>query len=189
MSEYLSVTETAKLIRKDLKKHFPKIKFSVRSDSYSMGASINVSWKNGPTPDQVENITCVYEGAGFDGMIDLKYNKSAFILPSGEICHGNSQGSEQSAGMDPVIERELPEGAREVHFGADYIHLRREIDPNIELEAALHLAHQHNLQELPEMAYTEYGPYVKYPNIMIWNDWFNTLVYRWFRKVDLTEAV
>ena len=41
---YLTCAETAKLIRKDLKKNFPKIKFSVMSNTYSMGASIRVNW-------------------------------------------------------------------------------------------------------------------------------------------------
>lgn len=185
---YISVADTAKLIRKDLKRHFPAIKFSVRSESYSGGASINIYWTNGPTTDQVENVVCAYNGSGFDGMIDLKYSNSAFILESGEVVSGNSQGTENSGGYNPAIKRELPKGAKEVHFGADFIFCNRKIDPDIELEAALFLAHKHELKELPEMAHTEYGPYVKYPNIMIWNDWFSTIVHKWFSKVDLTEA-
>jgi len=51
MSEttYVSVTDTAKEIRKTLKLHFAGVKFSVRSKSYSGGASVNVSWTDGPT--------------------------------------------------------------------------------------------------------------------------------------------
>jgi hypothetical protein len=42
MTDYISVTETAKILRGELKKHFPGVVFSVRSSSYSMGASHNV---------------------------------------------------------------------------------------------------------------------------------------------------
>lgn len=42
MKDYLSVADTAKLIRKDLAKLWPDVKFYVRSKSYSGGASINV---------------------------------------------------------------------------------------------------------------------------------------------------
>ncbi len=44
MATYWTVAETAKLIRKALKETFPGQKFSVTTDTYSMGASINVSW-------------------------------------------------------------------------------------------------------------------------------------------------
>jgi hypothetical protein len=39
MADYISVTDTAKIVRQELKKHFPGVVFSVRSSSYSMGAS------------------------------------------------------------------------------------------------------------------------------------------------------
>jgi len=45
---YVSVAETAKLVRAALKAAFPGITFSVRSKSYSMGASISVRWTDGP---------------------------------------------------------------------------------------------------------------------------------------------
>lgn len=41
MTKYISVTETAKLIRQTLKENFKCIKFSVRSRNYAGGASID----------------------------------------------------------------------------------------------------------------------------------------------------
>lgn len=38
----LTCAETAKLVRKELKKHFPGQKFSVRSHTYAGGASISI---------------------------------------------------------------------------------------------------------------------------------------------------
>lgn len=69
---YLSCAETAKLVRKALKEAFPEIKFSVRSSTYSGGASIRVAWVDGPKSDQVEAIAKTFAGASFDGMQDLK---------------------------------------------------------------------------------------------------------------------
>lgn len=46
-TEYIGVADTAKLIRVQLKKNFPAIKFSVKSKSYSMGASITIGWTDG----------------------------------------------------------------------------------------------------------------------------------------------
>lgn len=41
---YLTVAEVAKLVRRSLNEAFPGVKFSVRSKSYSGGASIRVKW-------------------------------------------------------------------------------------------------------------------------------------------------
>ena len=68
----ISLTDTAKLIRQDLKKQFGSFPFSVRSKSYSGGCSITVYWTDGPTTQQVDPIIKKYEGADFDGMTDLK---------------------------------------------------------------------------------------------------------------------
>jgi Large polyvalent protein associated domain 29 len=79
MARYISVAETAKLIRVELKKSFPGIKFSVRSSSYAGGASVSVSWTDGPARQQVEKVVKIFEGSTFDGMIDLKsYHESMF---------------------------------------------------------------------------------------------------------------
>src|SRR5438046_2370413 len=69
-TEYLSVAETAKLVRQALKEAFPKVRFSVRSSMYSMGASIDVQWIDGPTEAEVEAVAKVFQGSAFDGMTD-----------------------------------------------------------------------------------------------------------------------
>lgn len=102
--KYLSCAETAKLLRKALTAKFPKIKFSVRSKTYSGGASINVGWTNGPTSSQVKKICDLYEGADFDGMQDLKTYKSSILV-----------------GVDGNMEK--------VHFGADFIFESRHYTP------------------------------------------------------------
>lgn len=58
-------------IRTELAKAFPGIKFSVTSESFSMGCSIDIRWQNGPTSDEVNAITKKYEYGRFDAMQDL----------------------------------------------------------------------------------------------------------------------
>lgn len=69
---HLSVTATATLVRKALREAFPDFTFSVRSKSYSGGASINVRWTDGPRVSDVEAITNVFQGASFDSQSDYK---------------------------------------------------------------------------------------------------------------------
>jgi hypothetical protein len=55
-----------RIVKADLKKHFPHIKFSVTSD-YNC---VRVSWTNGVTVAMVEAITSKYKLGRFDGMTD-----------------------------------------------------------------------------------------------------------------------
>lgn len=120
--EYLSCAETAKLVRKSLKAEFPGQKFSVRSSVYSGGASIDVEWSDGPTTKKVEKILWQFEGRGFDGMIDMAYSISHWMLPDGTIQIAKSQGTEDSRGMYPKVENARPHPeAKLVHFGANYV--------------------------------------------------------------------
>lgn len=60
-------------LRKELKLTFPGIEFRVRSNSYSMGDSIHISWTLGPTENRVQAVSRKYQYGWFDGMEDL-YN-------------------------------------------------------------------------------------------------------------------
>jgi hypothetical protein len=82
-TQYISCADTAKLIRQALKEAFPDVKFSVRSDVYSGGASIRVKWTDGPNTRQVEAVAKVFEGGYFDGMID--YQGSCYSLLDGQV--------------------------------------------------------------------------------------------------------
>lgn len=96
-SKTIPLTETARLLRETLKIEFPGVKFSVRSKSYSGGASIRCEWVDGPTSASVKAVASFYEGASFDGMIDLK----------SYTYHTN-------------------EGGETVHYGADYVFTDRD---------------------------------------------------------------
>lgn len=102
--KYLRVTETAKLLRAALKASFPGTKFSVRSSSYSGGASIDVVYTDGPKQKDVDAVAQRFAGADFDGMQDLKtYHTSLLANPDGSV--------------------------EEVHHGADFVFVRRRVSP------------------------------------------------------------
>jgi hypothetical protein len=130
--EYLSVSETSKLIRAALKKAFPGVKFSVRSSKYAGGASVNVDWVDGPCDKAVSLVTGQFSGGGFDGMIDLKYNHSSWLLPDGSAIVADNPGTQGSMGMVAPERNEKPDpAARLVRFGADYVFTQRKLSPEL----------------------------------------------------------
>lgn len=73
----------AKNLRKLLKHTFPTIKFSVSKYHYN---HYTVSWTDGPTEDQVVEITRLFKNEGFDGMTDSSYSiTSPFIERYGGV--------------------------------------------------------------------------------------------------------
>lgn len=117
---YLSCAETAKLVRTALKYAFPGVKFSVRSDNYAGGASIRIHWTDGPTKGDVDAIAGRYAGADFDGMQDLKYHHTHWLMPDGSVTlaavHHN---------MEPKSFPKPHPDARPVSFGADFVFAER----------------------------------------------------------------
>jgi hypothetical protein len=82
MRQLTEAAQAAKLMRAELKKAFPSVKFSVRSSNYAGGDSVHVNWTNGPTRDAVTEITDKYQYGHFDGMIDLyEYSNNIEGLP------------------------------------------------------------------------------------------------------------
>lgn len=123
---YISAADTAKLVRSALKCHFPGIKFSVKSKTYSGGASINVDWIDGPTRAQVEAVTDNYAGGRFDGMIDMAYSVTHYLMPDGSAVIAQSPGSAGSGGCDPSFKQFMPHpDAKRVRFSADHIFCNR----------------------------------------------------------------
>lgn len=123
--QYLTCAETAKLVRAALKREFPGVKFSVRSQTYSGGASIDVKWTDGPTTKRVDPVVKAYAGGDFDGMIDLAYHVETWLLPDGSAAPAYSEGTEGSRGVHEGYAYAPPEGARLVSMGADYVFTER----------------------------------------------------------------
>ena len=126
-SVYISTTDTAKLIRVVLKEKFPRTKFSVVSNKYAGGSSIDVRWMDGPTTKLVEGYVNAFAGAGFDGMIDMKYHSDSWLYPNGMSTFMSTSGTEGSRGVVAAADyAPAADGAIPVSFSADYVFCRRE---------------------------------------------------------------
>lgn len=83
----LTPAGTAVYVRARLKADFPGIKFSVRSERYSGGASIRIRWTDGPSVQAVEKSCSHFERSWFDGMTDMRHYKDNILLlsPEGDL--------------------------------------------------------------------------------------------------------
>jgi hypothetical protein len=99
--QYLTVAETAKLVRAALYREFPNIpkkNWSVRSSSYSMGASITVEWIDGPATRTVDEVIQAFQRVSHMDNTDLVHYRQGTVHP---------------------------ETGQPVSFGADYVSSRR----------------------------------------------------------------
>lgn len=67
----------AKNMRAMLKAAWPKVKFSVRSESFSGGNAVRVSWTDGPATKDVDAIANRFSPGWFDGMTDSYQYKTS----------------------------------------------------------------------------------------------------------------
>lgn len=97
----------AAAIKAELKEIYPAIKFSVTSDSFSMGDSVHVKWTDGPTSDEVDNIIKKYQYGHFDGMTDMyeSSNRREDIPQSKYVSSSRSISDELEAILLPDAER------------------------------------------------------------------------------------
>lgn len=122
--EYISCANTAKLVRAALKRAFPATRFRVRSHTYAGGASIDLDYTGGPCSRFVKQVAQQYEGARFDGMVDLKTYTRHYLLPDGSV-RISSYHPDGISGQVGVVQG-LPDGARQVYFAANFIFVHRE---------------------------------------------------------------
>lgn len=62
--------ESAKEIRKVLRREFPATKFSVTTARGSMVSAVDIAWTDGPTTARVDALVKCFEAGRFDGMTD-----------------------------------------------------------------------------------------------------------------------
>ena len=158
MKEYLTCAETAKLVRAALKRKFPQQKFSVRSDVYAGGASIRIHWMDGPTTKDVDAVVKCYAGGRFDGMIDMAYSVSSWLMPDGSAIVADNPGSEGSRGVDPGYSNPKPRpDAVEVRFGADYVFTERSYSVGAMRQTLEFLAKEYAMPEIAQLEIKPWG--------------------------------
>lgn len=87
----------AKAIKAELKAAFPTVKFSVSSDSFSMGDAVRVSWIDGPTTTAVRELTEKYQYGNFNGMEDIyEYDNHIEGLPQTKYVTVSREKSEET---------------------------------------------------------------------------------------------
>jgi hypothetical protein len=124
-TEYINATDTAKLLRTQLAKNFPGVKFSVKTEKYAGGASIDITWTDGPAEKEVKKVSDAFSGSGFDGMADYKTSNAAWLSPDGSVIFAEC---ESYGGDNYTATKPHPE-AKRVSFGADYIFEHRHFTP------------------------------------------------------------
>lgn len=125
--QYIAHKDIATLIRSALKRTFPGTAFSVTTKTYSGGGSVDVSWEDGPTHKQVEEVVDRFETKGFDGMIDLAYYKSLWISPDGSVSLARSEGTSGSNGSCPEVigSSHSPDAVLVENIAGCYVHANR----------------------------------------------------------------
>lgn len=124
--KYYSVAETAKLVRLALKSEFPGVKFSVRSKSYSMGASIDIHYFDGPRVSEVEAVAGAFAGATFDGMTDsMNYHHETQVDDEGSLIR--------------------------VRYGADFVFVTRYFSQEAMLGLVEYIAEYYGLDNTPNV--------------------------------------
>ena len=101
--EWIDHSDRAKLVRTALKAKWPKVKFSVTSQTYSGGGTVRVRWFDGPTGKQVERIAGQFETKGFDGSIDLAHSRDLWLAPDGSASIAHDSGTQGSGGQHSEV--------------------------------------------------------------------------------------
>lgn len=128
---YIDVVEVARLVRSALKETFPGLKFSVRSSRYAGGASIHVTWKDGPELPQVEEVVGQYAGSRTDGDYSPR-SVYHYLRPDGRAMVAYNPPSYAVGAFEPEGEDNrllaplMSPDVELVHFGVDFVLCYRE---------------------------------------------------------------
>ncbi len=89
--------KTAQAIRRELKENFPSVKFTVRSENFSMGDAVRIAWIDGPQTKQVEEITDKYQYGSFNGMEDIyEYSNRRDDIPQAKYIQTSRDYSNET---------------------------------------------------------------------------------------------
>lgn len=123
-AETVSAVDAAKIIRARLKAEYPGVRFSVRKERGS--GSLRITWTDGPTEEDVKALARL-DGQGFDGMIDLRYYKTHWLMPDGSVTLCETRGTGDNGGSVPAQLHAPPSpDARRVAFSTSFVFFRRE---------------------------------------------------------------
>ena len=82
------------MIKKILKKEYPHVKFSVCSDNFANGNSVDVSWTDGIPKSAINGFLRQFEQGTFDGMTDCYNYDNHADHPQAKYVHAQRHISE-----------------------------------------------------------------------------------------------
>lgn len=89
-----TVAGTAQLIREALKKAFPGVKFSVTSDSFANGTSIDIAYTDGPSRKQVEQVYAPFISGHYNSQEDMyEYHRQPTAIDESGKLYRMSYGA------------------------------------------------------------------------------------------------
>lgn len=101
----------AAAIKEELTKAFPGIKFSCKSDSFSMGDSVHISWTDGATAAEIQAISGKYQYGHFNGMEDIYENTNhRDDIPQSKYVSESRTMSDQIKVLQPQLEELINAG-------------------------------------------------------------------------------
>ena len=119
---YLNLKETNNLICAELKRNFPKNKFSVLSQS---GNATHVTWICGPGYYEVADVISHLQGEYFDRSINLSCRHKHYALQDGTVIYAGTDGTTKFGGIIDRVDIACPAGARLMHLGNSVIFYSR----------------------------------------------------------------
>lgn len=146
-ARHIDVVEVAKLIKRRLRNLYPDTKFSVRTDRFAGGSSVDISYVDGPTQSEVEGVANSYKSARFDGMIDMGWSVTHWLMPDGTAVVAKDRGSTGSRGVHEPTETKKPHPEAElVSFGSNmFVSVSREFSPDYMERVAEFVRGKHGL--------------------------------------------
>lgn len=115
----------AAAIKAELTSIYPNIKFSVTSESFSMGNSVHVGYTDGPTSNQIDDIIKKYQYGHFNGMEDLYENtNSRDDIPQAKYVSAQRDMSEETKALLMQDAERLfnPDHYSRIYTAADFAH-------------------------------------------------------------------
>jgi len=108
-----AAAQTSKAIKAELKKAYPKTRFSVKSSNFANGNSVDIFWTNGATANKVEEYTAKFQKGSFNGMEDIYENSnSRDDIPQAKFVSTSRRPSEELEQVLNDFKKELMKDAR-----------------------------------------------------------------------------
>lgn len=87
--------QASKMIKIILNKEYPNIKFSVKSDNYSMGSSVRINWTDGIPEKEIDSFARQFQYGHFDGMNDIYEYSNKKDFPQAKFVFCNREISDK----------------------------------------------------------------------------------------------